>query len=266
MSQPGPDAKPERAVFPADGLKTYGLMAVVRGATPAIDRGPEDTVFTWPHLLYRELLLLLLTVGVIWGIALAVPAPLEEMANASVTPNPAKAPWYFAGLQELLVYFDPWIAGVTIPGLIVVGLMAIPFVDKNPRGVGSYAFWRRPFATAVFTLGLGTWFVLIGIGTIFRGPNWAWYGLGESWEVHKQTTSLARDLPLATGLAWVAAYFGGGFLLPTVLCGSFRRRLGWIRFLTVVFFVLCIVGVLLKIWLRLQFNIKYVLHTPWFNV
>jgi len=98
----------------------------------------------------------LLATIVLFVWSMAMQAPLEGIANLNVTPNPSKAPWYFVGLQELLVYFDPWIAGVVLPTAIIVGLMAIPYVDVNPRGVGQYptmarrgALWvptERPFA------------------------------------------------------------------------------------------------------------------------
>ena len=97
----------------------------------------------WPDLVYTELISLILcsVVLIVWSIFLK--APLEQPANRSMTPNPSKAPWYFLGLQEMLVYFDPWLAGVVLPGLIIVGLIAIPYIDKNPKGNGYYTFNER---------------------------------------------------------------------------------------------------------------------------
>src|SRR5512140_2650093 len=94
------------------------------------------TVHAWPYLVRIEVLAAIaMLLGVlVWSIL--VDAPLQAPANPGITPSPAKAPWYFLGLQELLVYFDPWIAGVLLPGLIVFGLMALPYIDKNPRGNG----------------------------------------------------------------------------------------------------------------------------------
>ena len=82
-----------------------------------------------------------------------VDAPLRELANPGEPENPAKAPWYFLGLQEILVYFDPWIAGVVVPSIIIMGLMAIPYIDVNPKGNGGYCFWDRRFAVTVFLFG-----------------------------------------------------------------------------------------------------------------
>ena len=87
----------------------------------------------------------------VWSIV--VDAPLEEPANPTKTPNPSKAPWYFLGLQEILVYFDPWFAGVVLPGLIIVGLMVIPYIDVNPKGNGYYCFKERKFAISTFLFG-----------------------------------------------------------------------------------------------------------------
>ena len=106
----------------------------------------------------------------VWAIFLR--APLEQPADPNIAPNPAKAPWYFLGLQEMLVYFDPWLAGVVLPGLIVVGLIAIPYIDKNPKGNGYYTFKERRFAISTFMFGFVIlWSVLIIFGTFLRGPN-----------------------------------------------------------------------------------------------
>ena len=91
----------------------------------------ENYELTWPYFMYTIVLCFLLTTIVLWVWAMVIPAPLEPIADPNKTPNPSKAPWYFVGLQELLVYFDPWIAGVALPTLIVVGLMAIPYLDKS---------------------------------------------------------------------------------------------------------------------------------------
>ena len=101
--------------------------------------GPgDDKVHTWPYLVRLEMLVgtAIMAFMTIWSIV--VDAPLEEPANPTKTPNPSKAPWYFLGLQEILVYFDPWFAGVVLPALIIVGLMVIPYVDINPKGNGYY--------------------------------------------------------------------------------------------------------------------------------
>ena len=99
-----------------------------------IEKEESDRVWVWPDLVYTELISLILcsVVLIVWSIFLK--APLEQPANPANTPNPSKAPWYFLGLQEMLVYFDPWLAGVVLPGLIIAGLICIPYVDKNPKG------------------------------------------------------------------------------------------------------------------------------------
>ncbi|MDQ3440481.1 MAG: hypothetical protein M3478_09050, partial [Planctomycetota bacterium] len=103
---------------------------------PLMEEDKDDKVLVWPDLVYTELICLVLaTAGlIVWGII--AKAPLEQPANPGYAPNPAKAPWYFLGLQEMLVYFDPWMAGVVYPGLIIVGLIAMPFIDTNPKGNG----------------------------------------------------------------------------------------------------------------------------------
>lgn len=149
-----------------------------RGECP-VEALPEnrEKVWCWPNLVYIELFMIIAsTIFLIaWGIIFK--APLEEPANTTWAPNPAKAPWYFLGLQEMLVYFDPWMAGVLLPGLIVVGLIAIPFIDTNPKGNGYFTFKERPMAISLFMFGwLVLWLYLIIVGTFLRGPNWTYYG------------------------------------------------------------------------------------------
>ncbi len=113
---------------------------------------PEKTL-TWPDLVYTELIAMVLqtVVLVVWAIALQ--APLEEPASSTSAPNPSKAPWYFLGLQEMLVYFDPWMAGVVLPTMIIVGLMAMPYIDTNKQGNGYYTINQRKFAYLTFQFG-----------------------------------------------------------------------------------------------------------------
>jgi quinol-cytochrome oxidoreductase complex cytochrome b subunit len=141
----------------------------------------EPKVEVWPHLIKREYIAMAATVLFMLLVSMFLNAPLEVEANPNVTTNPSKAPWYFVGLQELLVYFDPWIAGVVIPNLIIVGLMAIPYIDTNPKGIGYYTWKERPFANTMFMLGIAMWFILIYIGYACRGPNYHWYWPWESW-------------------------------------------------------------------------------------
>jgi quinol-cytochrome oxidoreductase complex cytochrome b subunit len=141
----------------------------------------EEKVEVWPNLVKREYIAAAACLLFIMVWSMVMDAPLEVIANPNVTTNPSKAPWYFVGLQELLVYFDPWIAGVAMPGLIIVGLMAIPYIDTNPKGVGYYAWSERKFANTQFMLGVAMWFILIYIGYACRGPNYFWYWPWESW-------------------------------------------------------------------------------------
>lgn len=183
----------------------------------------EEKLETWPHLVAREYVAAALVTVAILVWTLLINAPLEETANPTVTPNPSKAPWYFLGLQELLVYFDPWIAGVIIPNLIIVGLCAIPYIDPNPKGVGYYAWKERPFANTMFLLGIAMWFILIVIGQWMRGPSWSWYWPWEDWATHKPPPPATWDVPNMIGGPLMAAYFGIGLILPRLI----NKELNW---------------------------------------
>ena len=158
--------------------KTYGLMELARGATPQVGRKPEDEVFSWPHLVFRELLLFLLVTAVVLFLAIFWNAPLEEIANAVHPPNPAKAPWYFLGLQELVSYSAFW-GGVVVPGLLVTALALLPYIDRKRQGVGRWFARERVVANTIFSVCLAIAVVLTVIGSVFRGPNWSWV---EPWK------------------------------------------------------------------------------------
>src|ERR1035437_8952690 len=122
----------------------------------------NQKTWVWPDLLYIEFIALIICsiVLILWAIYLR--APLEQPANPAATPNPSKAPWYFLGLQEMLVYYDPWYAGVVLPSIIVVGLMAIPYIDTNPKGSGYFTFAERKFSIGIFLFGyLALWVFMI---------------------------------------------------------------------------------------------------------
>jgi hypothetical protein len=175
----------------------------------------DQKTWVWPDLVYIEFLCMILcTVGlVIWS--LAVRAPLEEPANPSNTPNPSKAPWYFLGLQELLVYFDPWFAGVVLPSIIVIGLMAIPYIDVNRKGSGYYTFKERKLAILTFLIGFFImWCFLIPIGTILRGPGWNFFGPFEEWNPHKVVALTNVNLSEWVWVKILYGWFGIGHGIP----------------------------------------------------
>jgi hypothetical protein len=158
---------------------------IARGEPP-LEKLNDEKVLVWPDLVYIELICMVALTAFLIFWAIALPAPLEEAASSVKTPNPSKAPWYFLGLQEMLVYYDPWMAGVVLPSLVVAGLMAIPYLDFNKKGNGYYTIKERPFSYVVFQFGfLEMWITLIILGTILRGPNWNFFGPYERWDVHK---------------------------------------------------------------------------------
>jgi len=152
--------------------KTYGLMELARGTTPMVGLKPEDEVFTWPNLVFRELLLFMATTAGVLLLAVFWNAPLEELANPVHPPNPAKAPWYFLGLQELVSYSALW-GGVVIPAFIVVALLLLPYLDRRRVGIGVWFSKERKSAVTVFSICLAAAVVFTVIGTLFRGPNWS---------------------------------------------------------------------------------------------
>ncbi len=173
-----PDEGPRSAVEEFSGedvpqTKTYGLMELAHGTTTAVGAKPEDEVSSWPHLLFRELVLGLAVLAVILALAVLFDAPLEGPANPVKPPNPAKAPWYFLGLQELVAHSALW-GGVIIPGGLVAALLLLPYLDRSPGGVGVWFSKERRTATTIFTVIVVTLVVLTVIGSVFRGPNWAW--------------------------------------------------------------------------------------------
>ena len=227
---------------------------------------PNEPVAVFPYLVFKEFLAaLLISIGLlVW--ALTVNAPLLSEANPGKTENPAKAPWYFVGLQELLVYFDPWIAGVAIPTLIIVGLMTIPYLDTTRNATGRYTFTARRLAISHFLLGFALWWVLIAIGQFLRGPNWQFYWPWQDWALPQSAEQSLWSFPWWVGLPALVAYFTVGFWLPQRRWPWLYAALGRTRYITVITFTLLMYGVPIKILLRLLLRVKYVLVTPWLNV
>jgi hypothetical protein len=236
-------------------------LGEVRARHEAAPPGTEQELVTvWPHLLYRELLALLLCLILLFAASIVFNAPLELPANPTDTPNPAKAPWYFVGLQELLVYFDPWMAGVVIPLVIILGLAAIPYLDGTRRGEGVYALRERPVAFIVFTAGLAAWFILIAVGSWMRGPGWQWIWPGQHG-LDSAARETMRSFPNALGVPLFLAYWiGGGWLIA-------RRARDWPgltrgRRVLLAFLALAMTGTFLKVLLRLLLGVKYVVSFP----
>ena len=139
-----------KEIFPKDPRKTYALMELIKTTSPMVERGPENEVFTWPHLLFREILVFMGVLFAIALISLLVDAPLEELANPAHPTNPAKAPWYFLGTQEMVSY-SAQVGGVLIPGLVILGLMVIPYLDSSREGIGIWFHSRRGKQIALFS-------------------------------------------------------------------------------------------------------------------
>ncbi|UCD58667.1 MAG: hypothetical protein JSV16_06045 [Candidatus Hydrogenedentota bacterium] len=222
--------------------------------------------FVLPNLVIKELIAVLIASSVLLIWSMAVNAPLLSIADPNKTENPAKAPWYFVGLQELLVYFDPWIAGVTIPVLIILGLMLIPYLDINRTGAGTYCFRERKTAVSNFVFGFAMWIILILVGQFLRGPNWQFYWLWEDWSVAKSAEESLVNMPQWAGIGFLVVYFGAGLTLPAILSKELFRKMGAARYFAAFTLVLLMYGVVIKIFLRLIFNIRYILTTPWFNI
>lgn len=254
-----------------------------------IEGTPEnrEKVWTWPNLVYIELFAGIACTVFLIAWAIYFKAPLEEPANPTWAPNPAKAPWYFLGLQEMLVYFDPWIAGVVLPGIVIVGLVAIPYIDFNTKGNGYYTFKERKFAISMFLFGwLTLWVFLIIIGTFLRGPNWTFYGPFEVWDFHKVVAEnninlseiiwikllntrvpsniLVREI---FGIIFLGFYFVGSVPLITKMWGQkFLDKMGTIRYYLLIFLVLSMAFLPLKMYLRWFFTLKYIVAMPEFEL
>jgi hypothetical protein len=263
-----------------DDLLVRGLPPVEKAA------GEDEKVLVWPDLVYTELLAMVVCtlVLVVWAIVLK--APLEQPASSARIPNPSKAPWYFLGLQEMLVYFDPWMAGVVLPTMIINGLIALPYIDFNTKGNGYFTFAQRKFAVSTFLFGFVVlWVVLIVLGTFLRGPNWNFFGPFEPWDPHKTVPlnnvmlsdyfwlymlGMSTDLPWyireLPGILLVLAYL---LLLPPILAKTVLRpffiRMGFIRFFTLVTLIQFMAALPIKMVLRWTINLKYIVFIPeWF--
>jgi hypothetical protein len=170
----------KQPVFVRDPNKTYGLMEIVEGTSVMVEKAPEDTVESFPHYIILLTISSLAVTFVLMGISLFFDAPLEDLANPLVTPNPGKAPWYFTGIQELIHYTTkPVIPAIIIPLLIIVWLILIPYVDRKPKTkLGSLLNQifiggeKRKVLIVLFTIFIIGALISTAIGSLFRGENW----------------------------------------------------------------------------------------------
>ena len=270
--------------------------ARIAAGQPLLEEDRDDKVLVWPDLVYTELICLILATAGLMLWAIVAKAPLEQPANPGYAPNPAKAPWYFLGLQEMLVYFDPWMAGVVYPGLIILGLAAMPFIDVNPKGNGYFTLRERPFAITTWLFGfLILWVVLIFFGTFLRGPNWSFFGPYEYWDPHKaealnnidvsnvwwnlildraRPTEESNPFPvlphwLVREWLGIVLVFGYLFVTPALLRATLFRRMyenmGAIRYVIMIMLLLLMAMMPIKMVLRWLFNLKYFIYLPEFN-
>jgi len=213
--------------------------------------GWAKELHVWPYLVRIEFLSAVIVTVILYVWSIALNAPLEEPANPNLTMNPSKAPWYFLGLQEMLVYFDPWIAGVVMPSVIMIGLMVFPYVDSNPLGNGYYTIRQRRFAVNMFSWGFLMWILLIFIGTFIRGPGWIWFWPGQTWDHNTVVFDRNRDVHEIVGLT-VANFPNHPDLMKYVIIPAF----GFV--LVAGFFI---VGALFFHWLmkRAKFRLRYLI-------
>ncbi len=262
-----------------------------------LEKLDSEKVLVWPDLVYTELICMVVLTAVLLFWAIALQAPLEEPASSVKTPNPSKAPWYFLGLQEMLVYFDPWMAGVVLPSLVLFGLMAIPYIDFNKAGNGYFTIEQRRFAYVMFQFGfLVLWVTLIVMGTFLRGPNWNFFGPYEPWDAHKVEALNNRDLseffwvdlmrssrPRAPegsgdfkkigyaiykelpGILLTIGYFTVVPPLLVVMSRFFQTlfiKMGFLRYMVMTNLLLFMVLLPLKMILRWTVNLKYFISMP----
>ena len=172
-------AVPASAPAELYGGRTRVLGVVDRESVTAEERAVDDTVFSWPHLIVRHVVVALGVATVVLALGVLFAAPLRGLANPNLTPEPAKAPWYFAGLQELLSHFDPLVAGILVPMGSVLTLVLLPYIDRNPSTIAR----QRKVAIVIFSGLVVLAVVLTIVGTFFRGPGWQFVAPWTHWYV-----------------------------------------------------------------------------------
>ena len=224
MSEP----RPIDLVESSDPLAVPRRVALLHPDTrPAVRVRDERWVMTFPHLIVREVILFQVVVIALGLAALAFDAPLEGIANPLETPNPAKAPWYFLGLQELLHYFPPIVAGVLLPGLVVTALVVIPYAPVNlkagplwaGRGRGTAAVLAGAAAALALLTGFfGCWPIAVPTVAVTLAMFAARGG--------ERGGTLRRKLAGVTLPEWIMTWFVVVATLLTVI-GTFFRGPGW---------------------------------------
>lgn len=170
QDEPGPLVSAGNVAVAAPARR-FTIQGLVRGPLVKVGKLEEDTVFSWPNLLIAELFVLLLTIAGVMLVSFFFNAPLEQPVNVMHPPNPAKAPWYFLGLQEQVSYSAFW-GGIGVPGMELLLLLLLPYIDRGKEGVGRWFARQRILANSVFLLFVIVNIGLIVIGTFFRGANW----------------------------------------------------------------------------------------------
>ncbi|MCH8285202.1 cytochrome b N-terminal domain-containing protein [candidate division KSB1 bacterium] len=229
-----------KKVFEPDPGKTYGLMALIKGKSPQLNGGPDHTVMTWPVGIWAEVGVFMLTLSVMTVLAYFFDAPLKEIANPGIPENPAKAPWYFLGLQELISY-SAFMGGIGVPTIVIIGLVFIPYLDKEDRLFGVWFSGRDGKKIAIKSLIFSSVFTILLLAfTVRFGWLRSWFSdISQLWIVFVNPGSLIvlayawwslhilRNTA-STRMAAIALFtsFLTGFLILTVM-GSYFRGPNW---------------------------------------
>jgi menaquinol-cytochrome c reductase cytochrome b/c subunit len=244
------DEKQDPQIFPVDPDKTYGLMELARGTSPLVAKEPEDTVMTFPHLVIIEVLTVLAVIILLLFLSVVRDAPLEEIANPDISPNPGKAAWYLISAQELILHMHPALGGVLIPGLVILGLMVIPYVDRNREGIGRWFSSERGKRIALYSA-LAT---LVIVPTLILLDS----HIGDS-------PAISRSLLPETTPAWVT-----GIVIPLGIMAVLAGVLGFVlwrisastREVMIALFTVFVVSVIVLTVIALIFRGPY-MHIYW---
>jgi len=248
------------------------------GGEAAISGEDQEVVTTWPHLVRLELMASLAVLLLVSWWAILLEVPLGPRANPSVTPAIAKAPWFFVGVQEMLHYFDAWLAGAVLPATMVLGLCALPYLDAPGPADRAQGRGGRMASLVLLALAL-FWLLPTLFGLFFRGENGS---LQPVWRaaLSPTTSGAARVVPslgqwLGLGPAGQHLVGGGLCLAPIVLLlilwlrlrrREWARRVGPGRFIVTGGLLAVLLGVAVKVMLVSVFGVRYLWMTPWFRI